>query len=307
MGLRTPTTGIDRPAAEGEPAVAGSTAPPPPGPGSPPLRSALYECDVMHHRLSPRVHQFTHRIFMLALDLDELDEVARRVCGFAHNRRHAYEFRDRDHLTLPGLESLPVKDNLLAWIDSQGLALPADPAALRVTLLTLPRVFGHIFNPVSFYFVHDRATGAARCAVAQVGNTFGEMKPYLLRAPEPDGSFRLVAPKHFYVSPFSDLDLCFDFKLQVPGERLEIHVDEQDGGRPVLLSALTGRRRPLTTAALWGATVKCPLVTLKVVFLIHWHALRLWLKRLPWYAKAARPGLQRDVFKPHVSLSGKKP
>jgi len=270
------------------------------------LRSALYECAVMHHRLRPKPHAFRYHIFMLALDLDELDEVSRRVRGFSHNRRNAYEFRDRDHLTLPEHQSGTVKENLLAWTATQEFALPADPAALRVTLLTLPRVFGHIFNPVSFFFVQMAATGAPVCAVVQVGNTFGEMKPYLLPTPRADGSFHLVTPKHFYVSPFSSLDLCFDFKLKLPDDRLDIHIDDRDGGQPVLLSALTGQRRPLTTARLWWATVKCPLVTLKVITLIHWHALLLWMKRLPWHPKAADPSLQRDVFNPHASLSGKK-
>jgi DUF1365 family protein len=274
---------------------------------SSPLRSALYECAVMHHRLSPLEHRFTHHIFMLALDLDELDEVARRVRGFSHNRRHAYEFRDRDHLTFPGLASDTLKDHLLAWIAGQGHSLPAAPTAVRVTLVTLPRVFGYVFNPVSFYFVHEASTGRALCAVAEVRNTFGEMKPYLLPEPQPDESFQLLTPKYFYVSPFSSLDLKFHFKLRPPNDGLEMHVDEYDGEVPVLLSALTGRRRPLTTASLWGATLKCPLVTMKVIFLIHWQALRLWLKRVPWHPKADDPDLQRDVLHPHVSLSVKKP
>lgn len=296
-------------------AATGTQTVPGTGPASPqpdrkslsPLRSALYKCTVMHRRLSPREHQFTHHVFMLALDLDELDEVARRVRGFSHNRRNAYEFRDRDHLTRPGLESATTKENILSWITAEGFALPADPAGVRVTLLTLPRVFGYVFNPVSFYFLHEAATGRPLCAVAQVGNTFGEKKLYLLRDPLPDGAFRLAAPKHFYVSPFSSPDLYFDFKLRVPDDHLDIHVDEHDGPRTVLVSALTGCRRPLTTASLWAATFVCPLVTLKVIFLIHWQAFRLWLKRIPWHAKAARPDLQRDVINPHVSLSGKQP
>ena len=294
----TPETGDARTSAAG--AEAGTASPSP-------LRSALYDCAVMHHRLSPREHRFTHHIFMLALDLDELDEVARRVRGFSRNRRNVYEFRDRDHLSCPGLAAAALKDHLLDWIASQGHPLPAAATNLRVTLVTLPRVFGYVFNPVSFYFVHEAATGRALCAVAEVRNTFGEMKPYLLPAPQPDGSFRLLTPKHFYVSPFSNLDLNFDFKLRPPGDGLEMHVDEYDGARPVLLSALTGRRRALTTSRLWGATLKCPLVTMKVIFLIHWHALRLWLKRVPWHPKADDPDLQRDVLNPHVSLSVKKP
>jgi len=272
-----------------------------------PLRSTLYDCTVMHHRLAPREHRFSHHIFMLALDLDEIDEVARRVRGFSHNRRHVYEFRDRDHLTRPETTTASLKDHLLDWIVDQGHPLPGPPSDLRVTLVTLPRVFGYVFNPVSFYFVHEAATGHPLCAVAEVRNTFGEMKPYLVETRHDADSFRLRAPKHFYVSPFSRLDLSFDFRLRPPGETLEMHVNEYDGERPVLLSALTGRRRPLTTATLWGATLRCPLVTLKVIILIHWHALLLWLKRVPWHAKADEPDLQRDVLLPHASLSGKKP
>jgi DUF1365 family protein len=271
------------------------------------LRSSLYRCAVWHHRLTPREHSFTHHVFMLALDLDELDEVARRVRGFAHNVRQVYEFRDRDHLTLPGMEQESLKANLIEWIRRQGGVLPADPAGLRVVLVTLPRVFGHIFNPVSFFFVHETATNRPVCAVAEVGNTFGEKKPYLLSASTSDGSFRLVAPKHFYVSPFSKLDLNFDFRLRVPDGHLEIHIDEFDGAEPVLRSALTGSRRPLTTGQLWAATLVCPFVTLKVVFLIHWQAMLLWLKRLPWHAKADRPDLQRDLIPPSVTLPEKQP
>jgi len=261
----------------------------------------------MHHRLAPREHAFRHQIFMLALDLDELGEVARRVRGFSHNRRNAYEFRDRDHLTLPDMGPAPLKSHLLTWIALQGMPMPSNPDAVRVTLLTLPRVAGYLFNPVSFYFVADAATDRPLCAVAEVGNTFGELKPYLIPIVAPDGLLRLIAPKHFYVSPFSRLDLQFDFQLRVPAEQLHLRVDEFDGSTPVLLSALTGRRRPLTTARLWAATALCPLVTLKVILLIHWQALRLWIKRVPWHAKAARPDMQRDVFRPHASLNRPQP
>lgn len=265
-----------------------------------PLRSCLYECDVMHHRLEPKVHQFRYRIFMFALDLDEIDEVARRTPGFARNRRALYEFRDRDHLSLPELgKGGSVKEHVTAWICQQGVELPADA---RITLVTLPRVLGYIFNPVSFYFCAD-AGGVPLCAVVQVGNTFGEMKPYLLREPEAAGGFRLITPKHFYVSPFSELDLAFDFKLKTPGETLDIHIDDRAGERRVLLSALTGRRAPLTGAKLAWLTLKYPLITLRVIALIHWHALLLWLKKLPWQRKAANAHLQRDLFHPHESIA----
>ena len=259
------------------------------------MTSCLYECSVMHHRLSPKEHRFRYRIFMLALDLDEIDTIAARLPFLSHNRANLYEFRDRDHLTLPGFERATIKENLVEYLAQNGIQFPPDG---RITLITLPRVFGYIFNPVSFYFCAD-AAGAPLCAVVQVGNTLREMKPYLIRKPAGEDGFRLITPKHFYVSPFSPLDLEFDFKLRIPGEHLDIHIDDREGDRRILLSALTGTREPLTAARLAWFTLKYPLITLEVIALIHWHALLLWLARIPHYAKAARPGDQRGVFNPH--------
>jgi len=267
------------------------------------FRSCLYDCSVMHHRLAPKEHHFRYGIFQFCLDLDELDALSERLGFFSRNRRNLYRFNDSDHLPpqTPDAISHPLstKSSLLAWITSQGLPLPADT---RVLLLTHCRVFGYIFNPVSFYFCLD-AQDRPLCAVAEVGNTFGEQKPFLL-GPEhldADGRFRRIVPKHFYVSPFSALDLAFDFKLRVPGEQLDIHIDDREGDRPVLLTALTGHRVPLTDANLARLTLKYPLITLRVITLIHWHALKLWWKKVPWHRKAANPHLQQGVFNPHES------
>jgi hypothetical protein len=257
----------------------------------------------MHHRLAPKEHRFQYRIFLFALDLDELDEVARRIPFFSRNRPNLYAFRDRDHLTLPGWEERSLRENLVEYLARNGIQFPADG---RITLVTLPRVFGYVFNPVSFYFCHD-ASGAPLCAVAEVGNTFGEMKPYLLREPAREGVFRLNTPKHFYVSPFSPLDLHFDFRLHVPDGRLKVRIDDRDVSGPVLLSTLTGKRATLTAAQLLRFTVKYPLITAKVISLIHWNALRLRARRLPWHRKDAHRELQRDVLRPHESLAIKTP
>jgi len=254
----------------------------------------------MHHRLSPKEHRFDLRMFYFSLDLDEIDEVARRVPAFRHNRPGLYSFRDRDHLDL-GKPTL--RENLSVWLETQGLSLAPD---VRIQLVTLPRFLGYIFNPVSFYFV-SRPDGSPHFAIAEVGNTFGEMKPYLLREPTETGTFRLTTPKHFYVSPFSDLDDAFDFRLAVPGDRLAMRINDQREGKPVVITALTGSRLPLTSRNLAWLTLKFPFVTLKVIALIHWHALRLWAKGIPFRWKEADPGLQRNVLRPHTSLAGKTP
>ena len=276
-------------------------APGQPSAGSPPLRSCLYECSIMHHRLKPREHRFAYRIFMFYLDLDELDDVALRISPFSHNRWNLYSFRDDDHLPLPGRN---LKERIVNHLAGSGIQIGGG----RVMLLTLPRVLGYIFNPVSFYFCFDE-NGAPICALAEVGNTFREMKPYLLGSESmtADGLFRKVVTKHFYVSPFSGLELQFDFKLRPPGKHLDIHIDDRDGDERILLSALTGRRADLTTRRLAWFSLKYPFLTLKVIGLIHWHALLLWLKKVPFHRKSAEPGLQRDVYHPHPSISGKTP
>ena len=276
----------------------------------------------MHARFAPRAHRFAYRIFLFAIDLDELEALPRGLGLFSVGRRNLYSFRENDFLpthepvfngsaAAAGRKAPPgnLKARVVAHLAGQGI----DLAGGRVVLVALPRVFGYLFNPVSFYFCYDRH-GTAVAALAEVTNTFREMKPYVLRtgsgeqgagSTEQDAAptFRLRVPKHFYVSPFSDVDVAFDFTLRVPGERLSVQIDDFAGGERLLTSALTGVRRPLTDARLAWFTLKYPFITLKVIGLIHWHAWRLWLKNVPWFAKAARARDQRDLYRPHASLA----
>jgi len=263
------------------------------------LNSCLYECSVMHHRLAPKEHHFRHDIFMFWLDLDELDAAAQKVLFLSRNRANLYAFRDDDHLPSGGG---PLKSRLINWLAKNGVTF--DPRG-RIRLLTFPRVLGYIFNPISVYFCFG-PTGEPVCAVAEVGNTFGEMKLYFLGPDElgEDKVFRRITVKNFYVSPFSALDLRFEFKFGVPGETLALYVDDWDGAEKTLLTSLTGQRAPLTNRRLLWLTIKCPLVTLKVIFLIHWHAFLLWLKKVPFHRKAANPSLQTDVLRPHAASIG---
>jgi DUF1365 family protein len=336
----------------------------------------------MHARFAPKAHRFDYRIFLFALDLDELDALHAKLRLFSRNRRNLYSYRDGDFLPThesvhngrarppavakamagpkstawpakpwrsrlgapDGLAAGPavppyqdLKQRVVAHLAAGGIDLTGG----RVLLVTLPRVLGYLFNPVSFYFCYDR-TGAPVAALAEVTNTFKEMKPYRLgpetreqrtedrglktedggtgglRSASPGQSsvlsplssevarrptFRLRVPKHFYVSPFSDVDVAFDFTLRAPGDRLSVQIDDYVGANRMLTSTLTGPRQPLTDARLAWFTLKYPLLTLRIIGLIHWHAFRLWLKNVPWFAKAARGADQRDLYRPHGSLT----
>lgn len=279
--------------------------------------SGLYECRVLHERLRPKAHRFVYRIFYFAFDLDELPALDRRLALFSLNRPNVFSFREADFLpiTAPrhnatngshrlaapaGASSL--KARVAAFCSAHGVDLGPHP---RVILVTLPRILGYSFNPVSFYYCTDRA-GQPVCAIAEVTNTFREVKPYfipLVRDRAGGECFSRRTPKHFYVSPFAGLDLAFDFHLRPPAEKLAVRIDDYEGASRLLHTTLTGTRRPLTHRRLAWFLFKYPLLTLRIIALIHWQALRLWLKRVPHLPKAGQPDLQRDLYHPHPSIA----
>lgn len=258
-------------------------------------RSALYTCRVMHRRLLPKRHEFDYPVFYLDLDLDELDALDRGLKWFSRNRFNLFSFHDSDHL---GGNHSDTRAALFRYLSSQDVDTPG---IASVRLIAFPRVLGYIFNPVAFFFCSD-ADGKVITSVVQVTNTYHEQKLYLLGDPSDAGGFRRVMPKEFYVSPFSDLEVCFDFKVPVPRERLDIQINDVADNEILLLSRLTGRREELSDSSLLRCAVTYPLLTLQVIYLIHWHALRLWLKRLPVRRKAAHPEMQTQVLRPHASI-----
>ena len=252
---------------------------------------------------------------MFAFDLDEIAALPKRLALFSNQRRNVYNFCERDFLptteiihqpTPPGPAPAPsagLKDRVIAHLAAHGI----DLAGGRVMLITLPRVFGYQFNPVSFYFCYDRQ-GRPVASIAEVSNTFKEMKPFVLgpatRATTANAAvFSRRTPKYFYVSPFSDLDVDFDFTLHTPEDKLAIQIDDYAAGERTLTSVLTGSRTSLTNGRLAWFTFKYPFITLRVMALIHWQALQLYLKRVPWFAKSARPEAQRDLYRPHSSIA----
>lgn len=280
---------------------------------NPVARSGVYECVVRHERFAPRRHAFTYRLFYLALDLDELPTLNRRLRLFSSDRANVLAIRSSDYLPLsealhnPTRPSIAVpanstlKDRALAFCRAHGIE-PGPHA--RVLLVTLPRILGYHFNPVSFYFCLDQ-DGAPRAAIAEVTNTFRETKPYFVPVVRSEiglSGFQIRIAKEFYVSPFSGVDLAFDFSLRLPTEHLAVQIDDYAGAQRTLHSTLVGDRTELTDLRLGWLLIKYPLMTLKVITLIHWEAFRLWAKRLPFFRKTDAPAQQRDLYRPHLSV-----
>lgn len=254
------------------------------------MNSCLYECVVMHCRTKPKVHRLIHKVFMFYLDLDEIDRVVKDNSLISRNRWNVYSFYDKDHLPFG---KATVRENLIEFLKRKGI----DQSVGRVMLLTNLRTFGYVFNPVSFYFCFDEQ-GEPLCAIPEIGNTFGEIKPFILnRSDLKKERFSKSEEKFYYISPFSELDISLEFNLKIPGERLDIRVDDLQGAEKILYASLVGQRRPLTFGNLLWFTFKFPLVTLKVIGLIHFHALLLYFKKVPFHRKESNPHLQKEVLR----------
>jgi len=242
---------------------------------------------------------------MFYLDLDEIDRLDKRLVFFSRNRFNLYNFRDQDHLQLAeGQKNKSIKATIHNYLQACGVA---ESTIGTIKLLTNLVTAGYIFNPVSFYFVFDKEN-IPLCAVVEVQNTFGELKPYFINAKEWDGKcFDYKTTKYFYVSPFMQHDSAFHFQLQIPAHDLHIKIDNLVGEETVLKTGLQGKKSLLTDFALLFYFVSIPLVTLKIIASIHWQAMLLFTKNIVYLKKNEHLDLQRELYNPHISLknSGK--
>ncbi|MFZ4877294.1 DUF1365 domain-containing protein [Janthinobacterium sp. Mn2066] len=242
---------------------------------------------VRHTRLRPRRHFFSYGIYYLRLPLRSMGNVDFDARLISRNGANLLSFRDSDH----GDGATP----LLDWIDGLLQEHDVTDADGEIWLQTMPRVFGYVFNPVSFWFCH-RADGALRAVLCDVRNTFGERHLYLLDhgAAIAYGS-ELRANKIFHVSPFCKVEGNYRFRFlrskhgAGQGERHLACVDYDDASGPLLQTSLSGIAVPLRDGALGRALLRYPLMTFGVMARIHWQALRLWLRRVPFFSKPHPP------------------
>lgn len=243
--------------------------------------SALYTGTVMHQRLRPRRHHLSYGVFYLLLDLDEIGTLARSSWLFRRGRLGLFSFNSRDY---GDRSDTPLRLQIERHLHGAGLA----PDGGTIRLLTLPRILGYAFNPISVYFCHRR-NGELAAVLYEVTNTFGDRHSYLIPVELPDTVIRQHSKKALHVSPFLDNDLQYTFRLVPPAERIKLAVTGHDDQGPIIVAALDATRRELNDAALLGALFAYPLMTLKVIAAIHWEALRLWLRGLAVHRRPAPP------------------
>jgi uncharacterized protein len=237
---------------------------------------------VMHARLRPRRNAFNYRVFFLRFPLSRIDTLRHPL--FSLNRWNLFSFHCRDHGARDGTALEP-------WIRERLGQEGIVEADGEIWLQAFPRVLGYVFNPVSFWLCHDRA-GALRAVLCEVNNTFGEHHLYALAHPDrrpirPGDA--LAARKVFHVSPFCEVRGSYEFTFRVDDFASHIGIDYRDPEGALLLTSVWGEAKPLGTASLLRAFFFYPWMTFGVVARIHYQALKLWWKGVPWFSKPTPP------------------
>jgi uncharacterized protein len=237
-----------------------------------PLASRLYAGGVTHQRFTPKAHGLRYRMFQMLFDLGETSRLDASLRLFSHNRFNVFSFHDADH---GDGRSGPLR----AWVDETLARAEIAISGGRIELLCMPRILGHVFNPLSIYYCRH-ADGRLAAMIYEVNNTFGQRHSYVIPVEDSEaGVVRQSCKKAFHVSPFMDMAMRYDFEVTPPGDRIAttIHGRSPDGA-VIIAAAFTGEARPLNDGVLLGALLAYPLLTLKVVAAIHFEALKLWLK-----------------------------
>ena len=247
--------------------------------------SGVCEGWVRHRRFTPRPHSFRYRLFMMYLDLDELDQVFRGRWLWSARRPAPARFDRRDHLGVPDEDLAQAVRNLVAAETGQR---PGGP----VRVLTHLRYFGYRFNPVSFFFCFDQDDRHLEAIVAEVNNTpWGEQHPYVLRPEHPVQQSATVTfefRKRFHVSPFMPMDLRYRWRFRATTRHIAVHMENLRGDARIFDATMVLERRPITGPVLAGVLIRYPLMTVKVIAAIYYEALRLWLKKVTFHTHPSK-------------------
>jgi uncharacterized protein len=247
-------------------------------PARPPAQAQIAMGEVRHRRLRPRENAFAYGTYFVMLPMRSLP--AAGVAGLPRNRFGLLAFHDQDHGD--------GRADSLAWLQELLRAEGVTDADGEIWLHTYPRVLGYVFKPVSFWHCH-RADGSLAALVAEVNNTFGERHCYLLAGPGLAYGRELTAQKVFHVSPFCRVAGRYRFRFMRTAERTVARIDHDDEAGALLQTSVSGRLEALTAASARRAFWRMPLMSLGVIARIHWQAIRLAAKRVPFFGKPSPP------------------
>jgi len=248
------------------------------------MHSGLYEGRVHHRRMTPVRHEFTYRLWLAWLDLDELDEVFRGRLFWSTSRAALLRYQRKDHLGDP---ETPLDQSVRDLVEEKLGRRPSGP----IRLLTQLRYAGFWMNPVCFYYCYQPDGETVDAIVAEVNNTpWNEQHCYVLDPNTPNsGSLseksgaHLTGVKEFHVSPFMGMDQEYHWTLHEPGETFSLNLANHENGKRIFDADLNLSRRELTTFRMAWTAIRYPFQSLRVFAAIYWQALKLWWKKCPPY------------------------
>jgi uncharacterized protein len=248
------------------------------------MHSCVYEGTVQHRRFLQKDHSFQNRLFLMYLDLDELSTVFKGRWLWSASRMAVARFRRKDHV---GDAGQPLQDCVRDLVERQADFRPSGP----IRLLTSLRYFGYIMNPVCFYYCYADDGQTLEAMVAEVTNTpWGERHCYVIDARSAAAKQVIQAEhkKKFHVSPFMPMDMSYLWQISPPGQRIAVHIENRRNAVRAFDATLALTRREITGLNLARALVRFPWMTGQISASIYWQALRLWLKRVTFFAHPAK-------------------
>ena len=253
----------------------------------------IFHAKVMHHRMHPKNNKFTYRVFYLLKNLDQLPSL-QKLPILGVNRAGFMSFHEKDH----GAKSN--KTNTKKWAENIASTYGIKTGAYDIMLLSYPRVLGYVFNPVSFWFFIDKKNQTLHAILCEVNNTFGETHLYFCKN-EDDSAIHsdqwMITEKIFHVSPFLERKGFYQFRFAWEKDKLGIWIDYYDKNhKKTLLTSLTGSFEDATKNKLFMCFIRYPLVTFKTIALIHYQALKLFIKRIKYLTKP-------EQKEPQITLS----
>lgn len=265
------------------------------------MNSCIYISKLSHERLAPKKNSFEYSIYMMYLDLDELPDLANDFSIFGYNRKNILSFYDEDHFKFLKATSGDYKiisqenvkfeaskyinKNTKERIQILAQELGFDFDIEKVFILTNLRNFGYIFNPVSFYYCYDK-NGVFRVLFSEVNNTFLDQKMYYTLIDDAsEEMFSSRQRKNYYISPFISHDNDLEWNFNIPGESFKMYINSLKEGVTTLKTCLDGERVEISNRRLLWIQLRYPLMTIRIIVLIHYQALKLFLKKIPYFKK----------------------